>query len=319
MIIMQPIMSTRCEDPTTAIFGTDQEGRVFTYELSKGPHWLIGGTTGSGKSAYTTGIIASMLYHSHPEEVELMAIDPKKVEFGNTWKGIPHMRVRHVTNVNDAYGLLKYLTTLMEKRYGLLEEVGVKNIATYNRLIVENDERVAAEHHGFMRYVVCIIDEYADLIMQVPEVEEEIVRLAQKARASGIHLLIATQRPSADVISSTIKSNVIARIGLRTGDSNNSNIILDQSGLEDLNGLGDSIVKDPQGEMTRVQGLFIPDDQLQGIFDELKEHYGESEPFDYKSIIVDLDLVEWEEEYDDDVDIEDRHVKKKKRRGGLSL
>lgn len=314
---MQPILSTRAEDPTTAIFGMDSDGHPYVYEISKGPHWLVAGTTGSGKSAYTMGIISSMLYHSHPEELEIMAIDPKKVEFGKLWHGLPHMRVRPVTEMQDAYGLLKYLVAVMEKRYSLLEEVGVKNIADYNKLIVENDSRVEDDHHGFMRYIVCIIDEYADLVMQEPEVEEEIVRLAQKARAAGVHLLIATQRPSADIISSTIKSNVGSRIGLRTNDSNNSSIIIDEPGLEELNGLGDSIVKDPQGEMTRVQGLFLPDPQIHALFDQIKANYGESEAFDYKQVIVDLGLVDWAEEYDEDTPPEERHVKKKRRRAGI--
>lgn len=314
---MQPILSTRAEDPTTAIFGMDSDGHPYVYEISKGPHWLVAGTTGSGKSAYTMGIISSMLYHSHPEELEIMAIDPKKVEFGKLWRGLPHMRVRPVTDMQDAYGLLKYLVAVMEKRYSLLEEVGVKNIADYNKLIVENDSRVEDDHHGFMRYIVCIIDEYAELVMQEPEVEEEIVRLAQKARAAGVHLLIATQRPSADIISSTIKSNVGSRIGLRTNDSNNSSIIIDEPGLEELNGLGDSIVKDPQGEMTRVQGLYLPDQQIHALFDQIKANYGESKAFDYKQVIVDLGLVDWAEEYDEDTPSEERHVKKKRRRAGI--
>ena len=308
------LLNVRAQNPTLAIMGRTMTGEPFARHISDGPHWIVAGQTGSGKSVYVNGILLTMIYHAHPDELELIAIDPKKVEFG-PWRGLPHMRIPPVTDVTDAYGLLKYLTTLMDIRYEYFENAGVRNLDEYNELVVSQDDRVSGKKHGYMRYIVCVIDEYADLVQVVPEVEDEIVRLAQKARAAGIHCLIATQRPSADILSPTIKANVPSIIGLRTVNGNNSQIIIGEPGLEKLLGKGDSQVVEQDGSMTRVQGSFTPNDNMYEIFDKIKETYGEAKEFDYKSVIVDMGLVDWADEYDANVPFDERHVKKKKKSG----
>lgn len=245
-------LKTKANDPTTAVFGTDAEGKPFIADLSGGPHWIVAGQTGSGKSVYMNNLLCSIMYHSDPSELEIYAVDPKKVEFG-PYAGLPFCPVDPVTNMNDAYGLMAYITWLMDDRYEYLEELNVKNIKEYNdihdnvedwikdleyrlqnldkeELDVEKEETIEIrekklrrqlerhkknkeiidnnENHKRMTYIVTVIDEYADLVMTNKEIEDFVIRLAQKARACGITLLIATQRPSAGIISPTVKSNV---------------------------------------------------------------------------------------------------------------
>lgn len=381
------LLNTKANDPTTAAFGTKLDGTPFSTDLSDGPHWIVAGQTGSGKSVYMNSILMSIMYHASPKELEIYAIDPKKVEFG-VYKGIPFMPVPPVTDPSDAYGLISYITWLMDDRYEYLEDVEVKNIKEYNLLydygdkwledlkerldMFENTQYISkksqskkaieeikeflqmdnikfdenadkseliklfnrsykqtknryestkinydkirkGEGHKRMTYIVVVIDEYADLVMTNPEIEDLVVRLAQKARACGISLLIATQRPSASIISPTIKANVPARIGLKVTDSTNSSIVIDEPGLEKLKGYGDSIVVLKDGTQERVQGPFITNEEIAATFDYLKEEYGSPELFDYKSKAVELGLVQWSEDYDENTPFEEKHVKKPKK------
>lgn len=309
------LLNTKAKDPTEAVFGVDNEGNVFKAALSEGPHWIVAGQSGSGKSVYMNSILASMMYHALPQELIIMAIDPKMVEFG-PYKGLPFCPVDPVTNMNDAYALLGYLVYEMDRRYNdNLKGAGVRNIKDYNKWVEDHPTEAAEKGFERLPFIICVIDEYADMIMTTgPETSDLIIRLAQKARAAGITCLIATQRPSADIISPTIKANVPARIGLKTTDTTNSMIIIDEAGCEKLNGYGDSIVKLTDGAMHRVQGPFISDAELYRVFDELKSKFPPPEILDYKQICVDLGIAEWEEEYGDDVPYEDRHVVKPKRR-----
>ncbi|MCO4346311.1 hypothetical protein MTQ93_09665 [Staphylococcus agnetis] len=291
---MQAIMKTRCENPTQAIIGITTEGEAYSITISKGPHWLVAGSSGSGKSALLKASLITMLQHAHPIELELVIIDPKTVEFG-TWKGIPHLRIPPVIDMQEAEYVLLYMIEVMEYRYKLMEEVGVNNIEEYNELVVNLDPKVSELPHGLFRYVVIVIDEYADFMAEVPEVEDLIKRLGAKARAAGISLVISTQRPSVDVISPTLKANIQGRIGLKTTDSANSHIIMGDMGqldLSNLTGLGDSIVRDHEGNLTRVLGLYVPSNNINNIMDALRETYGKSQEYDYKKYLVDKGIID---------------------------
>lgn len=311
------LLKTKAYDPTDVVMGLDTNGNVFHTPLSKGPHWLCCGQTGSGKSVFMNSMLASAMYHATPDELMIFTVDPKKVEFA-PYTGLPYCPVDPVTDMSDAYGLLQYMCWEMDRRYEVLQEIGVRNIEDYNmkyeslKASGETMPDVVAEE-GRMKYIICVIDEYADLVMTEKDVEAAIIRLAQKARAAGISLLIATQRPSADIISSTIKANVPARIGLKTTDSMNSMIVIDEPGCEKLAGYGDSIIKMTDGSMVRVQGPFLSDGELEKIFAELKEKYPAPAPVNYKQICVDNGLAEWAEEYDESVPEKDRHIKKPKK------
>lgn len=303
------LLYTKAKDPTYAVMGVDTEGKVFATSLAAGPHWLCCGQTGSGKSVFVNAMLASLMYHSSPDELILTMIDPKKVEFA-TYKDLPHVAVDPVTDMGDAYGLLAYWTWEMDHRYEILEAVGVKNIAEYNEWAIDHEEQAIEYGYKRMKYVICVIDEYADMTMQDKTKANEglIVRLAQKARACGIVLIIATQRPSVDVISPIIKSNVPARIGLKTADANNSNIIIGTDDLEKLLGYGDAWIKLTDGTMKRVQGPYLSNEELEAIFNYLKEHYPAPEKINFKQHCVDHGLAKWAENYDDDVPEKDRHV-----------
>lgn len=311
------LLKTKAKDPTYAVMGVDQEGIPYATSLAAGPHWLCCGQTGSGKSVYMNAMLASVMYHATPDELIITVIDPKMVEF-TKYKDLPHVAVDPVTDMGDAFGLLAYWVWEMERRYGVLAKAGVRDITSYNAWSLEHKKEAAAMGYPRMKYVICVIDEYADMVMQDKKTganEAQIVRLAQKARACGITLIIATQRPSVDVISPTIKANVPARIGLKTADANNSNIVMGTDDLATLMGNGDSWIKLTDGNMVRVQGPFITDPELDAIYDYLKKHYPAPEKIDYKQVCVDNGLAQWAEKYDDSVPYEDRHVIQPKRGG----
>lgn len=307
------LLKTKAVNPTSALFGVDADGKPFVTEISAGPHWLCCGQTGSGKSVFVNEILISMIYHSLPEELKIVWVDPKKVE-ATAYVDLPYCLVNPVTDMADAYGLLQYLVWLMDNRYATLERLKLKKIEEYNEYVRSDPDRAEQEGLEPFPYIVVVIDEYADLVAVEPEVEQSIARLGQKARAAGVHLIIATQRPSADVITGLIKANVPSRIGLKTADSNNSNIILGESGCENLRGNGDSLIKLVDGSMTRVQGPFIRNEEIDRIFAELREKYGTCEEFDYKTFVVEQGLCDWAEAYDDNTPMKDKHVKKKSRR-----
>ena len=251
--------------------GKDIAGNAVCADLTKMPHLLIAGTTGSGKSVCLNTMIASNLYNATPDEVKLLMIDPKQVEF-TVYNGIAHLAVPVVSDPRKASGALTWAVNEMENRYKILSEKNVRDIKGYNKL-AERDKSLRPMHQ-----IVSFIDELADLMMVAPnEVEDAICRLAQKARAAGMHLVIATQRPSVDVITGIIKANIPSRLALSVSSSVDSRTILDMSGAEKLIGNGDMLFN-PIGanKPTRIQGCFISDEEVENVADFIK-HNAEAE------------------------------------------
>ncbi|MBE6548223.1 MAG: DNA translocase FtsK [Ruminococcaceae bacterium] len=247
--------------------GADVSGHPVVFDIEKMPHLLVAGTTGSGKSVCINTIIASILYRAKPDEVKLVLIDPKKVEF-NVYRDIPHLSCKIVTDPKKAAGALNSAVNEMEKRFELIEEVGVRNITGYNEITKNDPDK------PFMPRMVIIIDELADLMMTAPdEVETAICRIAQKARAAGIHLILGTQRPSVDVITGLIKANIPSRIAFTVTSSVDSRTIIDIGGAEKLIGMGDMLYS-PVGspKPQRVQGAFVSDGEVESIVDYIKSN-----------------------------------------------
>ena len=229
------------------------------------PHLLIAGTTGSGKSVCMNCLILSLLYKATPEEVKLIMIDPKMVELG-IYNGIPHLFIPVVTDPKKAAGALQWSVVEMMKRYRLFSEVGVRDINGYNNYLKKNDQKTIPN-------VVIVIDELADLMMTAAkEVEESVCRVAQMGRAAGMHLVIATQRPSADVITGLMKANIPSRIAFAVSSALESRIILDQQGAEKLIGMGDMLYAPLGcGKPLRVQGAFVSDEEREDVINFIKE------------------------------------------------
>ena len=245
--------------------GKDISGNCIVGDISKLPHMLIAGTTGSGKSVCMNTLIISLLYKAKPEEVRLIMVDPKMVELG-VYNGIPHLLIPVVTDPKKAAGALQWTVTEMMRRYRLMSDVGVRDLESYNRAIAgDPDQQKLAQ-------IVVVIDELADLMLvAAKEVEESICRIAQMGRASGIHLVIATQRPSADVITGLMKANIPSRIAFAVSSAMESRIILDAPGAEKLVGKGDMLFAPlGQGKPRRVQGCFITDDEVQAVVTSIK-------------------------------------------------
>ena len=249
----------------TVALGRDISGNVVVADIAKMPHLLIAGATGSGKSVCINSIIMSLLYKAKPDEVKLLLVDPKVVELG-VYNGLPHLAVPVVSDPKKAAGALGWAVTEMLNRYKLFASVGARDISSYNRL-VESQEGVAPLPH----YVI-VVDELADLMMAAPsEVEDAICRLAQMARAAGMHLIIATQRPSVDVITGVIKANIPSRIAFAVSSQVDSRTILDMGGAEKLLGMGDMLFC-PVGasKPTRVQGCFVSDEEIERVVTFIK-------------------------------------------------
>ena len=269
----------RSESPLTMALGKDIGGQAVVANLGKMPHLLVAGTTGSGKSVAVNVMILSMLYKATARDVRLIMIDPKMLEL-SVYDGIPHLLAPVVTDMKEAANALRWCVAEMERRYKLMAAMGVRNIAGLNRKIAdaeqagepiidplsdpEEEERPTLEH---MPYIVVIVDELADMMMVVgKKVEELIARLAQKARASGIHLILATQRPSVDVITGLIKANIPTRIAFQVSSRIDSRTILDQQGAESLLGHGDMLYLPPgTGVPTRVHGAFVDDHEVHKV------------------------------------------------------
>lgn len=248
--------------------GKDIMGRVQTADISKMPHLLVAGSTGSGKSVCINSFIASILMRYRPDEVKLMMVDPKKVELSN-YNGVPHLLCPVVTDPKKASLALQRIVQEMEHRYDLFEENGVKNISGYNEMIDKFNEDNPDCKKKKMTYIVVIIDELADLMMVASkEVEDSIMRITQMARAAGIHLIVATQRPSTDVITGVVKANIPSRISFAVSSQIDSRTILDCSGAEKLLGKGDMLYL-PMGENApiRIQGCFISDDEIRRLIE----------------------------------------------------
>ncbi len=279
--------------PLTLALGKDISGEPVVVDLARMPHLLVAGTTGSGKSVGINAMILSMLYKTLPRDVRLIMIDPKMLEL-SVYEGIPHLLTPVVTDMNEAANALRWCVGEMERRYRLMAALGVRNIGNYNRKVREandagtpisdplfNPEQAleGAEHPvlGPLPYIVIVIDELADLMMVVgKKVEELIARLAQKARAAGVHLILATQRPSVDVITGLIKANIPTRIAFQVSSKVDSRTILDQMGAEQLLGHGDMLYVPPGTSVpVRVHGAFVSDQEVHKVTAHLK---GRSEP-----------------------------------------
>ncbi|MBE6621501.1 MAG: DNA translocase FtsK [Ruminococcaceae bacterium] len=260
--------------------GVDVAGEPVYLDIAKMPHLLIAGATGMGKSVCINSVITSLLYKSSPEEVKLILIDPKKVEL-NIYNGLPHLLVPVVSEPKKAAGSLQWAVTEMERRFALIEEVGVRDVKMYNTVTKDDPEK------EFLPQIVIIIDELADLMMTAPDdVEDSICRLAQKARAAGMHLIIGTQRPSVDVITGLIKANVPSRIAFTVASQTDSRVVLDMAGAEKLIGRGDMLYA-PVGasKPRRVQGAFVSEVEVENVVRFIKEQNGDD--VTYSSEIMD--------------------------------
>jgi S-DNA-T family DNA segregation ATPase FtsK/SpoIIIE len=245
--------------PLSVWLGKDIAGKAIGTDLAKQPHILIAGTTGSGKSGCVNAMLSSVLLRSSPNEVRMVLVDPKRVEL-NHYEGIPHLLTPVVTSPRLAANVLSNLIKEMEERYGVMSRAKTRNLVELNRVRVREGEAP-------LPYILCVIDELADLMMVAPaDVEDSIIRLAQKSRAVGIHLVLATQRPSADVITGMIKANVPARIAFAVSSQTDSRVILDQNGAESLLGQGDMLFR-PAGESrtARIQGAFIAEEEIERV------------------------------------------------------
>ncbi len=254
----------------TVVLGKDIEGKVKIADLAKMPHILIAGSTGSGKSVCINSFIVSLLYKSSPNEVKLIMVDPKVVELG-IYNGIPHLMVPVVTDPRKASNVLNWAVIEMLKRYKLFAKHNVRDLTSYNKLVFERKDNNSSELE-FIPQVVIIIDELADLMMASPkEVEDSICRLAQMARAAGMHLVIATQRPSVNVITGVIKANIPSRIALAVSSQVDSRTILDCAGAEKLLGRGDMLFS-PIGALKpiRVQGCYVSDKEIESVIEYIK-------------------------------------------------
>ena len=269
--ILESRQFTESKSKLSFAVGKDIDGNIILGDIAKMPHMIIAGATGSGKSVCTNGIIMSILYHAKPTEVKLVLIDPKIVEF-KIYDGIPHLLIPVVTDPKKAAGALQWAVYEMMKRYKLFSENGVKDLAGFNALAGRSQELKK------MPTVVVVIDELADLMLvAAKEVEESICRVAQMGRAAGMHLVIATQRPSSDVITGLMKANIPSRIAFAVASSLESRIILDTTGAEKLVGKGDMLYF-PLGDTkpTRVQGCFITPEEIERVVDYVKQS-GEAE------------------------------------------
>ncbi len=299
MVYLPDVLAAAGPGPLPVAIGEDVEGHAIVHDLAKMPHVLIAGTTGSGKSVEVNSMIMSILMRATPAEVRFIMVDPKRVEFA-PYEGIPHLYVPVVTECREASSALSWAVAEMERRLKMFSKCGVRNIITFNekaRAAQAADE--AAEKKGEeppenpygepIPYIVIVIDELADLMMNVgKEVEFSISRIAQLARAAGIHLIIATQRPSTNGVTGLIKANITCRIGLTVASGIDSRVILDSTGAENLIGMGDMLLAKPEyPKPIRIQGPYIPDDEIAAVVAHLKSQ-GEPE---YHSEILKTNVV----------------------------
>ena len=299
MVYLPDVLAAAGPGPLQVAIGEDVEGHAIVHDLAKMPHVLIAGTTGSGKSVEVNSMIMSILMRATPAEVRFIMVDPKRVEFA-PYEGIPHLYVPVVTECREASSALSWAVAEMERRLKMFSKCGVRNIITFNekaRAAQAADE--AAEKRGEeppenpygepIPYIVIVIDELADLMMNVgKEAEFSISRIAQLARAAGIHLIIATQRPSTNVVTGLIKANITCRIGLTVASGIDSRVILDSTGAENLIGMGDMLLAKPEyPKPIRIQGPYIPDDEIAAVVAHLKSQ-GEPE---YHSEILKTNVV----------------------------
>ncbi|MDK4615156.1 DNA translocase FtsK, partial [Kingella kingae] len=291
----------RSTSKLTLALGQDISGNPVVTDLAKAPHLLVAGTTGSGKSVGVNSMILSMLYKATPEEVRMIMIDPKMLEL-SVYEGIPHLLAPVVTDMKLAANALTWCVNEMEKRYRLMSHVGVRNLDGYNQKIAQAASRGQKIANPFsltpqdpeplekLPSIVVVVDEFADLMMVAgKQIEQLIARLAQKARAAGIHLILATQRPSVDVITGLIKANIPTRIAFQVSSKIDSRTVLDQMGAENLLGQGDMLFLPPGvAYPQRVHGAFVADNEVHAIVDYLKQ-------FDEPDYIDDILMPEQDE------------------------
>jgi S-DNA-T family DNA segregation ATPase FtsK/SpoIIIE len=296
MVTLGEIIKSKAYDdmasPIALVLGKDIGGNPIVADLGRMPHLLVGGTTGSGKSTAVNAMVLSLLYKSTPEHVRLIMIDPKMLEL-SVYEGIPHLLAPVVTDMKQAANALRWCVAEMERRYQMMAAAGVRNLAGYNRKIKDaadagtpirdylelkrlppGGDLASVPFCEPLPFIVVIVDELADMMMIVgKKVEELIARLAQKARASGIHLILATQRPSVDVITGLIKANIPTRIAFQVSAKVDSRTILDQSGAESLLGHGDMLFLQPgTSHPVRVHGAFVSDQEVHKVASSLRTH-----------------------------------------------
>ena len=303
---IKEILLTKGDGKLNIALGKDIMGNPILADLSKMPHLLIAGSTGSGKSVCTNSIICSILMNYRPDEVKLVLVDPKKVELSN-YNGIPHLLTPVVTDPKKASIALQKVVSEMERRYDEFSEKGVKNIEAYNEYVLKQNKKHPETPMKKMHYLVTIIDELADLMLvAAKDVEDSILRITQMARAAGIHLIVATQRPSTDVITGVVKANIPSRIAFAVASSIDSRTILDMSGAEKLLGKGDMLYL-PMGENTptRIQGCFISDEEIKKLIDYVSKQqaakYDDGMNLDTPAIGTSSGSGSGRDEYDDPV------------------
>ncbi len=299
--VLKSVEFDKSSSPLTLGLGKSISGRPVVVDIAKMPHVLVAGTTGSGKSVAVNAMIISLLYKATPEQVKMIMVDPKMLEL-SVYEGIPHLLAPVVTDMKEASNALRWCVAEMERRYKMMAAVGVRNLAGYNRKVKKAREEgeplldplfrpdalipgQKAPELETMPYIVIVIDEFADMMMIVgKKVEELIARLAQKARAAGVHLILATQRPSVDVITGLIKANIPTRIAFQVSSKIDSRTILDQGGAEQLLGHGDMLYLPPGKAIPeRIHGAFVDDHEVHGIVNYLTKHY----EADYQKGILD--------------------------------
>ena len=290
-IIQSPEFKTN-QSPLAVAMGLDISGKPIVTDLQKMPHGLIAGATGSGKSVCINAMLVSLLYKASPDEVKLLLIDPKMVELA-PYNHIPHLVSPVITDVKAATASLKWAVEEMERRYELFAHTGVRDIGRYNEMVKKHDEK-----SGKLPYLVIIIDELADLMMVAPgDVEDSICRIAQKARACGIHLILATQRPSVDVITGLIKANIPTRIAFSVSSQVDSRTIIDSSGAEKLLGRGDMLfLENGSSKPFRVQGNFVTDDEIEEVVKFVKSEMKPSYMFEQDELLKKASITNEEDE-----------------------